>query len=177
VTLRASARRWSAEEVLVSKTIRSAASALSIVAVCLAGTSVQANGGTTARGDGPSVASIRPVPLLGSKNFWPGDADRGFGRAHPRRIFNGGDLSGLVHHITWSHWGAKRSYGWGKTYIFKPDGGYYRHAVRAKLRAGNLGHCHPHSHLAYRHLEVREPRKPGGRLGPWFVWSGRNSLC
>jgi hypothetical protein len=156
---------------------RSAASALSILALCLAGPSLQAHGNTASRGHAPSAAHVRPVPLLGSKHFWPGDADRGFGRAHPRRIFNGGDPSGLVHHIDWTHWGAKRSYGWGKTYIFKPGGGYYRKAVRAKLRAGNLGHCTAHSPLAYRHLEVREPRKPGGKLGPWFVWSGRTSLC
>jgi hypothetical protein len=115
--------------------------------------------------------------VLGSKHFWPGDNDRGFGRTHPRRIDNGGDLSGLIHHIAWTHWGAKRAHAHGKTYIFKPGGGYYRRAVRAELRAGNLGHCTAHSHLAYRHLEVREPRRPRGALGPWFAWSGRDSLC
>jgi hypothetical protein len=161
----------------VSMSRLSAASALCLAALALAGTSVQGSASTVLRGEGSSVAAVRAVPVLGSKNFWPGDSDRGFGRAHPRRIFNGGDPSGLVGHIDWTHWGARRAHGWGRTYIFKPGGGYYRKAVRAELRAGNLGHCTVRGPLAYRHLEVREPRKPSGRLGPWFVWSGRGSLC
>jgi hypothetical protein len=36
-----------------------------------------------------SSVTKRVVPVLGSKNLYPGTYDRGWGTAHPRRIFNG----------------------------------------------------------------------------------------
>jgi hypothetical protein len=127
---------------------------------------------------GPAQAQQRGhrvVPVLGSKKF-AGKYGSGWGTAHPKEVFNGGDPSGDVFSITWKHWGNKRSYGWGKNPIFKPGGGYYKHPVRIQLRAQNLGHCG--TRRAYTHLFVREPSKPGGPLGKWRSWSYHNrTLC
>jgi len=37
----------------------------------------------------------------------------GFGQVRPSRIFNGGDPTGLVTHITWKSWGGARASGTG----------------------------------------------------------------
>src|SRR5215472_10733889 len=37
----------------------------------------------------------------------------GFGQVRPSKIFNGGDPTGLVSHITWKSWGGTRAYGTG----------------------------------------------------------------
>lgn len=144
---------------------------LLFAAVCVVGLS-----GVLA--SGPAQAQQRQhrvVPVLGSKKF-AAPYGSGWGTAHPKEIFNGGDPSGDVFSITWKHWGNQRSYGWGKNPIFKPGGGYYPHAVRIQLRAQNLGHCG--THRAYTHLFVREPSKPGGPLGKWHPWSYHNrTLC
>ena len=143
-----------------------------LVAVAAAGTA-----GADSRPDPGLRAAVKSVPVLGSARFWPGHYDKGFGQAHPKTIFNGGDPSGLVTHIRWQHWGAKRAIGWGKTSIFKPHGGYYPQPVRAELRVSRLGRCTKHGPSAYRHLEAREPAKPGGKLGKWFSWSGAKTIC
>jgi hypothetical protein len=114
-------------------------------------------------------------PVLGGKAFAP--MGEGFGTVAPPTIFNGGDPSGLVSHITWHHWGSRTATGSGKTSIFKPHGGYYPQLVRAQLRASRLGHCGKHGPRAYTHLEAREPSRPGGPLGKWFAWSGARSIC
>jgi hypothetical protein len=157
--------------------LQKSATALSVAAIVLAGTAAAAAGAAPPAAQSRLAAAARQVPVLGSKAFEPGHNDRGFGHAHPKRIFNGGDPSGLITHIQWTQWGAATAHGWGKTYIFKPQGGYYPRPVRAELRAGRLGHCSSTSPLAYRHLAVREPSKPGGKLGAWFSWSGRSSIC
>jgi hypothetical protein len=115
-------------------------------------------------------------PVLGARAFaTPGG--KGWGRFKPKTIFNGGDPSGLVSGIRWSHWGKRIARGRGRTSIFKPRGGYYPQLVPVELKASNLGRCHPGGPLAYRHLSVREPSKPGGRFGRWFAWSGAHTLC
>jgi hypothetical protein len=113
--------------------------------------------------------------VLGAKAFAP--IGKGFGTVRPREIFNGGDPSGLVQDIAWKHWGSATATGTGKTSIFKPQGGYYPELVRAQLRASKLGHCTAHGPLAYTRLQAREPSRPGGRLGKWFLWSGEKSIC
>jgi hypothetical protein len=136
------------------------------VALCTAGTaaSVQA-----------AAAAHHAVPVLGSKQFAPHGA--GFGHAHPAHIFNGGDPSGDIVHVSWKHWGADRSTGRGKTYIFKPGGGYYNRPVRIQLRAQALGQCPGNARPAYTKLYFREPSKPGGKLGRWHAWSGQKTIC
>ena len=80
----------------------------------------------------PSPEAPRRV-VLGDRSF-AGPYGDGFGSARPPRIYNGGVPSGLVVKIRWRRWGARSSYGWGKTSIYKPRGGYYRHRVRIRLR-------------------------------------------
>jgi hypothetical protein len=113
--------------------------------------------------------------VLGSKRFAPNG--KGFGTAHPRTIYNGGDLSGLVRKIHWHHWDSKKALATGRNHIFKPHGGYYPHPVRIRLTASGLGHCPGSRHRAYRKLHVRVPKKPGGQLGPWRKWAGSKTIC
>ncbi len=120
-------------------------------------------------------ATTSPRVVLGAKAFAP--IGVGFGTVKPKEIFNGGDPSGLVQNITWTHWGSSTATATGKTSIFKPHGGYYPGLVRADLRASRLGHCTAHGPLAYTRLEAREPSRPGGPLGKWFLWSGQKSIC
>lgn len=93
----------------------------------------------------------------------------------PAQIFNGGDPSGSVSDIHWRSWGGPTAIGWGRNPIFKPGGGYYAHPVAIKLRAGPLGHCG--KRRAYTRLSFRVPKRPGGPLGPWQLWSGAGSIC
>ena len=115
-------------------------------------------------------------PVLGSKTFIP-RVGVGWGTYQPREVFNGGDPSGMVHGITWTDWGKADAYGYGKTYIFKRNGGYYPGSVTAELRAYDLGRCVPNGPLAYQLLDARVPSAPGGKLGPWFVWDDVKTLC
>jgi hypothetical protein len=114
--------------------------------------------------------------VLGSKSF-AGPPGVGWGTYKPREIFNGGDPSGMVTAITWTGWGSLTATGYGKSYIFKPAGGYYANAVKVELRATVLGHCTAAGPLAYEHLAVSEPSRPGGLLGKWSAWSGAKTLC
>lgn len=138
---------------------------------------------TLALGSGDALASAaRPgstsstVPVLGSKKFDSMPDAVGYGTAHPKRIFNGGDPSGDAYHLSWTHWGGATSIGHGKTYVFKPNGGYYKHPGRIELKASGLGHCTAGGPLAYRRLHAREAR-PGGHFGHWFRWSGAKNIC
>lgn len=139
----------------------------------------------------PALAdSLAPnVPILGSDRLMmlmlppiPGvskggtDWGMGWGTYKPREVFNGGDPSGDVSAISWKGWGKPIAYGFGKNPIFKPGGGYYPLPVVIELRVSNLGHCMPGGPLAYRRLATREPSQPGGKLGPWISWGGRN-IC
>jgi hypothetical protein len=117
-----------------------------------------------------------PTVVLGS-HAYAGAHGAGWGMPHPAEIFNGGDPSGLVSHIQWSSWGGTSAIGAGKNAIFKPNGGYYGHLVTIQLRATDMGRCSKRGLLAYRKLEVREPSRPGGPVGKWFLWSGSKTLC
>ncbi|HEY1830511.1 MAG TPA: hypothetical protein VGG38_09725 [Acidimicrobiales bacterium] len=121
--------------------------------------------------------STPKVPVLGSHQVYPGPGSVGWGTYKPATIFNGGDPSSDVTHITWTGWGSSTADGHGKSYIFKPNGGYYPGSVTIELRAANLGHCTADGPLAYEHLDAREPNKPGGKLGKWFRWGGNTTVC
>jgi len=101
----------------------------------------------------------------------------GWGTAHPATIFNGGDPSGLVTRIRWSHWGSGVATGWGMNAIFKPQGGYYPQLEHIELHASRLGRCSANGPLAYRHLAFRVPDRPGGPLRRWHSRSGQQSIC
>jgi hypothetical protein len=122
-----------------------------------------------------SSAWAGPPVVLGSASWAPDG--QGFGTAHPRMLFNGGDPSGEVSDIHWSGWGHRTAFGVGEHPIFKPGGGYYSQPVRARLHAVALGRCYPGGPLAYRRLYVRDPVRPGGPLGKWYLWSGSSTLC
>lgn len=122
------------------------------------------------------VAAAPRQPVLGSTSFIP-RIGVGWGMYKPSEIFNGGDPSGMIDGISWTGWGMPEAIGYGKTYIFKPNGGYYPGSVTAELRALDLGHCSAGGPLAYQVLEVREPSVPGGKLGPWFAWDDVKTLC
>jgi hypothetical protein len=111
--------------------------------------------------------------VLGGAAFAPNG--EGWGEEHPSAIYNGGDASGSVTDIRWNSWGGSTAIGWGKNPIFKPHGGYYRHPVWIKLKASAVGRCE--GRRAYTRLSFRAPKRPGGRLGPWRLWSGASTLC
>jgi hypothetical protein len=115
------------------------------------------------------------VPVLGAKAF-DLPSGSGFGTAHPKRIDNGGDPSGIAFHLAWAHWGDATSTAHGKTYVPKKSGGFFRHAGRIELRASDLGQCTANSRVAYRHLHAREAA-PGKSYGHWFRWSGAKTIC
>lgn len=119
----------------------------------------------------PAIASANVV--LGAQAFAPNG--KGWGTAEPAEIFNGGDPSGLITEVRWTSWGGATARGVGRNPIFKPHGGYYRKAVAIRLKASGLGRCA--GQPAYTRLSVREPKRPGGPLGPWRSWSGAASIC
>lgn len=114
------------------------------------------------------------VPVLGSKQFSE-PYGAGFGHPEPEVIFNGGDPSGEVSQIHWRSWGGPTAIGYGRNPIFRPKGGYYRKLARVELRATKLGRCA--GRAAYTRLEIRAPRRPGGHLTGWRLWSGVKSIC
>ncbi|MBS1846376.1 MAG: hypothetical protein JST53_18355 [Actinobacteria bacterium] len=119
-------------------------------------------------------AGAAAIPTLGAKAF-AAPYGKGFGTAEPKEIFNGGDPSGSVRDIKWTGWGNPSAIGYGLNPIFKPHGGYYRKPARIELRATALGKCGKQA--AYTKLEVRIPKKPGGKLGKWMSWSGAYTIC
>lgn len=107
---------------------------------------------------------------------WAGAAGRGWGVRHPRTIYNGGVPSGLVKHIVWRRWGASVAFGRGRTYVYRPRGGYYSGLGHIELRADHRGVCGDLP--TYRRLRVRVESRPGSdRYGRWFNWSGASNLC
>ena len=120
-------------------------------------------------------ASATTPTVLGAKGFSAGHG-YGWGTAHPRSISNGGDPGGVVRRIAWRHWGATRAFGYGKTAILKPTGGYYSTLGRVVLRAQRLGRSG--GHRAYTRMYYRVVRTPGGPLGTWHPWTTRSgNIC
>jgi hypothetical protein len=107
--------------------------------------------------------------------IYGGPSGHGWGSPHPRFIYNGGDASGSISDVHWSEWGGTVAHGRGRNPIFKPRGGYYRRPVLAQLKATDLGRCE--GRPAYLRLLIREPRRPGGPLGPWRSWAGPQTIC
>ncbi len=120
-----------------------------------------------------ATASAAAGVVIGAKAFAP--VGKGWGTMKPRELFNGGDPSGLITQIHWTQWGGSVAVGTGRNPIFKPGGGYYAQQVPIKLRASAIGNCAGRS--AYTKLSVREPSRPGGKFGPWRLWSGAASIC
>ena len=94
----------------------------------------------------------------------------GWGTAHPRRIFNGGDPSGEAFDLAWKRWGGSTTVADGLTWVFTPSGGYYRKPLPIELRAFRIGRCAGGGPPAYTRLDARVVVKPGGTFGHWFPW-------
>jgi hypothetical protein len=112
--------------------------------------------------------------VLGGK-VYGAPTGHGWGAPHPKFIYNGGDASGSISGVHWSSWGGAVAHGRGRHPIFRPRGGYYRKPVVALLKAIDLGECE--GHRAYLRLLIKEPRRPGGALGPWRSWAGQQTIC
>lgn len=66
----------------------------------------------------------------------------GYGETHPKTIFNGGDPTGLVTHIHWRHWGAKKAFGWGRSIFVWPGTSVAEGlSARARIVAFHRGMC------------------------------------
>src|SRR5262245_11316463 len=123
------------------------------------------------------TASLRATPVLGARTF-AAPFGAGWGTAHPRRVDNGGVPSGIVFGMNWRHWGAAQALGRGRTYLYKPAGGYFQRPGRILLRARRLGSC-GNGRSAYTRLRFRVARRPRGPIvGPWRSWaSGSGNIC
>src|SRR4051794_2583448 len=126
-----------------------------------------------------AVAGGGDAVLLGSMDFFPGKYDRGFGRPHPRKVFNGGDPAGLAVHVQWTGWGEAVAHGTGNGSAFMPKGGYYPEPVQVELRATDLGPgCD--GQVGYHSLMVRKEKAPNtGEWSRWHSWwyPGRSDIC
>lgn len=121
-------------------------------------------------------ASKQP-PVLGEPGYAGAYGD-GWGQVKPRTVYNGGVPSGLVKKVRWRRWGKRVALGRGITFLYKPQGGYYRRPGRIQLRASRLGSCPgTDGKRAYRRLTARAQVKPGGRYGRWFEWGGDGGIC
>jgi hypothetical protein len=104
----------------------------------------------------PSTVTVVAVPALGRPAgiFAHGE---GFGQVRPSRIFNGGDPTGLVSHITWKSWGGTRAYGTGTSDYVGPSqtvaSGTQEHVT---VVAFDRGTCH--GKLMYQAVEWYFPQ-------------------
>jgi hypothetical protein len=98
---------------------------------------------TTGPTTGPTTPPSSPpaVPTLGqlTGDFAHG---QGFGQVKPTKIFNGGDPTGLVTHVTWSSWGAAQAQATGTSEYVGPNQSVAAgRPETATVVAFDLGHC------------------------------------
>lgn len=126
--------------------------------------------------DAADAAGASATPVLGSSAYMTPYGE-GWGTAHPREVYNGGDPSGSADHLRWKHWGEATTTARGLTPIFRPGGGYYARPGHIKFRAEGLSTCADGTY-AYTRLEFRVSTTPDGPLGPrWRLWSGSEDIC
>jgi len=124
----------------------------------------------------PVTAAADQEPALGSPSH-DAPIGKGWGKAHPHHIFNGGDPSGEVAKLEWGSWGEAVAKGRGVTWLLRPEGGYYARPGKIVLRAEELGSC-PDGTSAYTRLEFRVAHRPGGPVGRhWHAWGGDGDIC
>jgi WD40 repeat protein len=81
----------------------------------------------------------------------------GFGQVRPKEIFNGGDPSGMISHITWKSWGGSRAIGTGRALYVGPNQAVVNGTEEtATVVAFNLGACG--GKLMYRAVEWYFPQ-------------------
>jgi len=123
-----------------------------------------------------TAADAVDEPTLGSPAHLA-PAAKGWGKAHPRHVFNGGDPSGEVAKLAWRHWGEPTATGRGVTWLLRPGGGYYARPGAIVLRAEGLGTCADGT-SAYTRLQFRVAHHPGGQVARgWHPWGGDGDIC
>jgi hypothetical protein len=139
--------------------------AIAIMVGTLAGCATTAVAGQAGTGQATQPATTaatttmaKPQPTLG--RVWGPGGQEGYGKVRPSTVFNGGDPTGLVEHITWSSWGSAKAIGTGESYYVPPNG----FTAEAKLQgativAFDLGECG--GHPAYLAVEWYFPEHGG----------------
>lgn len=135
-------------------------------ATATAPTTGPTTGPTTPPATGPTTGATVPpaspptspagVPTLGQPAgvFVHG---QGFGRVKPTKIFNGGDPTGLVTHVTWSSWGGARARATGTSDYVGPNQSVASgRPETATVVAFDLGSCG--GKLMYRAVEWYFPQ-------------------
>jgi hypothetical protein len=95
------------------------------------------------------AAAATPSLVLGGP--W-GTSQKGYGKARPATIFNGGDPTGLVEHIRWKHWGGATAIGSGRAYFVWPGQGVASGSTRARAVVVAFGRRRCHGRRVYQHL-------------------------
>jgi hypothetical protein len=115
-------------------------------------------------GCGSTSSQPAAVPTLGRPAGLFAHGGEGFGKVRPTTIFNGGDPTGLVSHVSWRSWGGARATGTGKSDYVGPNQIVAQGTQEsATVVAFNLGTCH--GKLMYRAVEWYFPQH-GQRFDP-----------
>lgn len=86
-----------------------------------------------------AVDASQPPILAGP---WSSD-QQGYGQVKPRKIYNGGDPTGLVNHIHWITWGNGRAIGAGSAEYVGPHQSVAEGTFQnARIVLFQLGRCH-----------------------------------
>ena len=116
-----------------------------------------AAGGTTSAASG-TLTAAKAEPTLG--RLWGPGGQKGYGQVRPSTVFNGGDPTGLIEHITWFTWGSPNAIGSGFAYYVPPNEPVSHGTLqRASIIAFHLGTCG--GHPAYLAVEWYFPQHGG----------------
>jgi len=114
---------------------------------------------------------VAPAPTLGRPAGIFARFGKGFGQVEPSEIFNGGDPTGLVDHITWKSWGVSNAVGTGISDYVGPNEDVAQGSQEpATVVAFNLGTCG--GKLMYRAVEWYFPQH-----GQVFQRSDYENIC
>ncbi len=105
----------------------------------------------------PARIPSHAVPTLGRFAGGYGINGVGFGQVRPKEIFNGGEPTGMVSHITWKSWGGPKAIGTGTALYVGPNQPVANGTEEtATVVAFNLGTCG--GKLMYRAVEWYFPQ-------------------
>jgi hypothetical protein len=153
MNVRGTARRWHAGAA-IGITLGVAAA----TAGCASGAASTATAPPTARPTTGTPVATTVLPTLGVQ--WGPGGQEGYGHVRPVTVFNGGDPTGLVLHITWTSWGGSTATGTGISYYDGPRQYVAQStAQRATIVAFDLGTCG--GHPAYQAVEWFFPQHGG----------------
>jgi hypothetical protein len=98
--------------------------------------------GATHHQSAAPAGSVRAEPTLGvlTGTFFDGS---GFGQVEPKKVYNGGDPTGLVISIVWHTWGGAQAVGTGRGVYVGPNQVVAAGTVEpVRIVAFDLGTCH-----------------------------------